>query len=106
MTKARLPTVLPSGAMLMHMRARRRHEIMDTAFEMCGGVDKLVHEMEKSSEGYWEGVKLWAKGAAKPVAIEHTFGESTEDMVDELERSEKAQVIGGNFTEKDDDDAS
>jgi hypothetical protein len=99
MSKPHLPTVLPSGAMLMHMRARRRHEIMDTAFEMCGGVERLVHEMNKNSEGYWEGVKMWAKGAAKPVQIEHTFGESTEDMLDELERSENATVIGGNFTE-------
>lgn len=99
MSKPNLPTVLPSGTMLMHLRARRRHEIMDTVFEMVGGAERLAHEMNKSSEGYWEGVKLWGKGAAKPVSVEHNFGNTTEDMVDELERSEKAQVIGGTFTE-------
>lgn len=95
MSKPRLPTVLPSGQMLMHMRARQRHEIFGTAFEMCGGVDRLVHEANKTTDGYWELVKHYAKGAAKPVAVEHSFGESTEDMVDEADRFENAKVVNG-----------
>lgn len=106
MGKPKLPTVLPSGTLMMHMRASRRHEIFDTWFEMTGGVERLVHVSNKNDANYLEVAKMWAKGAARPIAITDDRGNSTEDMVDEVERSEKAQVIGGNFTEKDDDDAS
>lgn len=106
MARPKLPTVLPSGQMLMHMRASRRHEIMDQWFEMMGGVEKLVAVSERNDANYLEVAKIWAKGIARPMSIVHGSGDSTEDMLEELERSEKAQVIGGTFTEKDDDDAS
>lgn len=102
MSNPKLPLVLPSGTMLMQMRARRRHEIMDTAFEMSGGVERLVHEM-RTPDGFWEGMKLWGKGIARPPStVEHNFGDSTEEMVDELERSERAQVINPDGTPVDD----
>lgn len=106
MGKPKLPTVMPSGQMLMHMRASRRHEIMDVLWTDVGGHERAKAWIEKSDDNYAEFFKMWNKGAARPVAITDDRGSSTEDMIDELERSEKAQVIGGNFTEKDDDDAS
>lgn len=104
MGKPRLPMVLPSGTMLIHMSACRRRRIMDELWESVGGFERAQAWIEKSDANYETFFKDWMKGSARHMQIEHSNAESTEDMVDEVERSERAQVIGGNFTESDDDD--
>jgi hypothetical protein len=84
--------------MLPHMSARRRHEILDTAFEMCGGVERLVHETNRNPESYWEMMKLWGKGLPRAVATEHSVGADVENLLDKLDRAENAKVISGTAT--------
>jgi hypothetical protein len=81
------------------MSARRRHEIMDTVFEMTGGVERLVHQVNKDDASYWEFLKLWGKGLPRVAAVEHgaTVGvETLLEKLDELDRSDNAKVIEGN----------
>lgn len=102
MAHEKLPLILPGGTMLPHMSARRRHEILDTAFEMCGGVERLVHETNRNPESYWEMMKLWGKGLPRAVATEHSATAGVEDLLgklDALERSDNAKVIDGSAVE-------
>jgi hypothetical protein len=90
---------MPSGNMVPFLSARRRHEIMDTAFELTGGVQRLVHEMNRDTEGYWKGMSLWSKGLPRAATTEHTAGTGVEDLLDRLDRADKAKTINGDFTE-------
>lgn len=98
-----LPTSLPGGLLLPFMSARRRHEICDAVFESLGGVERLTHEADKNSEAYWEFIKLWSKGLPRAVATEHSVSEGLEDMLERLDRAERARTIEGEFTEVDKD---
>lgn len=106
-SRPHLPIILPGGDMLPHMSARRRHEIMDTAFEMVGGVERLAHEMNKNTEGYWAGMQLWAKGLPRAVATEHSVNtDSVEKFWDKLDAREKEKkdanapaVVEAEFTD-------
>lgn len=85
-----------------HMSARRRHEIMDTVFEMIGGVERLAHQVDKNDESYWEFMKLWGKGLPRAVATEHSTSANVENLLDKLDaldRSDKATIINGEATE-------
>jgi hypothetical protein len=102
MAHPKLPIALPGGQLMPHMSARRRHEIIDTVFEMVGGVERLAHQVEKNDESYWEFMKLWGKGLPRAVATEHSATASVEgllDKLDALDRSDKATVINGEAVE-------
>ena len=94
---AQLPCSLPGGEMLPHMSARRRHEICDVVFEMIGGVPRLAAEAEKSSESYWEFMKLWSKGLPKVASTEHSVTEGVESLLDKLDAAERAKTIEGAY---------
>lgn len=97
---SRLPIVLPSGQIISHMSARRRNEIMDTVFEMVGGVDRLAHEVERSPEAYWNFMKLWGKGLPRVSSNEHTLGGGVEDLLDRLdEEDRKSRELTVDMTE-------
>lgn len=103
---AKAPITLPGGEIMPYMSARRRHEIMDVAFQMCGGVERLVHEMNRNTEGYWAGVNLWGKGLPRAVATDHSINtKSVEDLWDKLDAREadkkavSAPIIEGSFTD-------
>lgn len=83
--------------MLPHMSAKRRYEILDIAFEMTGGITRLAHEMNKSTEGYWEGMKLWGKGLPKIASTEHSVTEGVESLLDRLDEAERAKTIEGAY---------
>lgn len=99
MSQPKLPLVLPGGQLMPHMSARRRHEIMDTVFEMTGGVERLVHEVNRDRESYWDFMKLWGKGLPRAVATEHSTTPDVENLLDKLDRMENAKVINGEATE-------
>jgi hypothetical protein len=93
---SRLPIVLPSGHIISHLSARRRNEIVDTVFEMVGGVERLAHEVERSPEAYWQFMKLWGKGLPRVSSNEHTMGGGVEDLLerlDEEDRKSKEQQV-------------
>lgn len=88
--------------MMPHMSSRRRHEVCDTVFEMLGGPERLHHEANKSSEAFWEFMKLWGKGLPRAVATEHSVTEGVETLLDKLDAAERAKTIEGAFTEVED----
>lgn len=100
----KLPIALPGGTMMPHLSARRRHEIVDIAFEMVGGVERLVHEANRNPDAYWELMKLWGKGLPRAVATEHNLGKGVEELLDQLDAAESATVINGKVTKRGGDD--
>lgn len=100
----KLPIALPGGTMMPHMSARRRHDILDTVFEMLGGVERLAHEANRNPDAYWEMMKHWGKGLPRAVATEHRIGEGVEELLDKLDAAEHAQVINGKVVSGDDDE--
>lgn len=93
--KPTLPAALPGGTLVPHLSARRRHEIADIVFEMCGGVERLAHEADKNSESYWTFIeKVWAKGLPRAVATEHSASEGVEALLEKLDRADKGTLIG------------
>lgn len=100
MSREKLPIALPGGHLVPHMSARRRSEVVDTVFEQVGGVEKMVAWVEKSDDNYGAFVtKVWAKGMLKNVSTEHHLGGGVEDLLDQLDRAEKATVIDGTLVE-------
>lgn len=97
MSAPKLPVVNAAGDMLPYMSAARRRRALDTVFEMVGGEERMAHEATKSSEGYWNFAKLWAKGPL-PVTqnkTEHSVdGKSVEDMWDKLEKRKAERATG------------
>jgi hypothetical protein len=103
----KFPLTLPGGQLLPFMSARRRHEIVDTVFEMAGGVERLAHVVNKSDENFFEFAKtLWAKGLPRAVATEHNVSESVEDLLTKLDRAENAKTINANVIDVEPDDAA
>lgn len=83
-------TVLPSGALLPHMSARRRNEVVDTVFEMVGGVERMAHEVNRNPETYMDFItKVWAKGLPRVSSAEHTLGGGVEDLLDRLDEEDR-----------------
>lgn len=93
----RLPVVTQAGDMLPYMSAARRRRALDTVFEMVGGEERLAHEATKSSDGYWNFAKLWAKGPL-PVTqnnTEHSVNtKSVEDLWDKLDKRRADAAAG------------
>lgn len=86
---AQLPTSLPGGLMLPHLSARMRTQIIDTVFEMNGGVERFHAWTEKSDENYGEFLKMWAKGASKAVSTEHSVSDGVEALLEKLDEQER-----------------
>lgn len=90
-----LPVAMPGGTLLPHMSARHRTQVFDTAFEMLGGVDRLVAWAEASDENYGDFLKLFARGQAKATTTELTAGSvSVEELLAQLDAGASAKVIG------------
>lgn len=93
------PSSLPSAALLPHMSARYRHEIADVVFQMTGGVERLVHEVNRTPDAYWTFItKVWAKGLPRISHAEIAVSDGVEDLLeklDERDRAENAKVING-----------
>jgi hypothetical protein len=88
-----LPTALPSGSLIPHLSARRRHEVCDIVFEMLGGVEKLHYEAGRDREAYWEFMRLWSKGLPRAVATEHSATEGVENLLAQLEQRKKDRMV-------------
>lgn len=93
----KLPTVTLAGDMLPYMSAARRRRALDTVFEMVGGEERLAHEATKSSDGYWNFAKLWAKGPL-PVTQNNTQhsvdSKSVESLWEKLDKRREAAAAG------------
>lgn len=89
----KLPMGLPGGQLMPHLSARRRHEVLDTVFEMLGGPERLHHEANRDRDAYWEFMKLWGKGLPRAVATEHSVNnESVDELVKKLEARERGII--------------
>lgn len=86
-----LPVALPSGALIPHISARRRTQVVDTVFEMLGGEQGLAAWAEKNKTDFY--TKIWAKGMAKPISIETTNEDSLEGLLRALDGGEHAKVV-------------
>lgn len=83
-----LPIATPEGALLVHASARLRTSIVDTVFQMIGGPERLAAWADRNPGEFY--TKVWAKGMAKPLAIEVTDTGSLEDLIGDLD---KAKII-------------
>jgi hypothetical protein len=45
--------------------------------------------------------KVWAKGLPRAVSNEHNVGAGVEDLLDQLDRADKAKVINGELVDDD-----
>lgn len=60
--------------------------IVDTVFEMSGGVERLADWADRNYGDFIQSV--WVKGLPKAVATEHTVGSGVEDVLARLEAKE------------------
>ena len=91
-----LPVAMPGGSLLPHMSARHRSQVFDTAFEMLGGVDRLVAWAEASDDNYKEFLRLYGRGQARASTTELTTATvSVEELLAQLDAGEHAKVVGG-----------
>lgn len=97
MNTPKLPVVSSAGDMLPYMSAARRRRALDSVFEVIGGEERLAHEATKTSEGYWNFIKLWAKGPlnVQKTQTEHSVdGKSVEDLWEKLEKRKAERAAG------------
>jgi hypothetical protein len=92
----------PAGGLVPFMSARRRHEICDIVFENLGGTARLEHEANRDADSFWKFMALWAKGLPRAVSTEHSATTGVEDLLDRLDRSEKAKTISADYVEVED----
>lgn len=90
MSREKLPIALPGGHLMPHMSARRRSEVVDMVFEQIGGVERMVAWAEKPDNTGDFYTKVWAKGLPKNISTEHNLGGGVEELLDQLDRAEKA----------------
>jgi hypothetical protein len=92
----------PAGGLVPFMSARRRHEICDIVFENLGGTARLEHEANRDGDSFWKFMALWAKGLPRAVSTEHSATTGVEDLLDRLDRAEKAKTISADYVEVED----
>jgi len=98
---------MPNGAMIPHMSARKRTQTIDALFDAAGGFSRALAWIEKSDENYGEFFKgMWAKGAARPISVEHNSGAGLEEMLEKMDRAANAMTIEGTSRSVDDADDS
>lgn len=85
---------MPGGSLLPHMSARLRTETVDALFLSAGGPERALAWINKSDENYGEFfLKVWAKGAARAVTMDHTVNkDSVESLLDALDQRERGKV--------------
>lgn len=96
------PSVLPGGALMPHMSARQRTQVIDALFEATGGFEKAQAWIEKSDDNYAEFFKIWAKGAQRATSVEVSANGDLADIIkrlDEEDRMKAATVIEGTVTD-------
>lgn len=86
----RLPNADADGALYQHV-GRYAGQMVLTAFDMIGGVDRLAAWAEKNPSDFF--TKVFPKVIAKPV--EHTVSEGVEDLLLRLDAADNADVIEG-----------
>jgi hypothetical protein len=84
---------MPGGEMLPHMSARMRTQTIDALFVGSGGFDRALAWIESSDEAYTEFFKIWAKGAVRPTAVEHSMGAGVEEALKKLDEAERRSDI-------------
>lgn len=93
-----LPVSLPEGGLLPHVSARLRRQTIDAVFEMTGGTDRLAAWAQANDDNYRTFVKdMWAPGQAKSANVEVGASKSVEDLLEKLDRAERATLINGEF---------
>ena len=94
-----LPVAMPGGDLLPHMSARRRRQAIDNIYAMVGGEERTVHEIDRDKTGaaYWRFFDAWARGAGRPLSVEHTMNtdsvEALWEKIDAREQDKAGQVI-------------
>lgn len=66
------------------------------AYQLTGGVERLVHEMNRDQDGYWKGIAHLVKLEPREVAVQHNAS-SIEDLIDA--RDKAMGTIEGQYTE-------
>lgn len=91
-----LPTSLPGCDLMPYVSAKRRNQIVDTLFEMLGGVERMQAWAENN---YGDFMAIWAKGLPRNAATEHSLNtDSIENLLAKLDKAENAQLIDGECT--------
>lgn len=91
MTKSlRLPSTDADGNLYQHV-GRYAGQMVITAFDMIGGVDRLAAWAEANPSDFF--TKVFPKVIAKPV--EHTVSEGVEALLERLDGSDRAVLIEG-----------
>lgn len=86
----RLPTTDQDGNLYQHV-GRYAGQMVITAFDMIGGVDRLADWADKNPNEFF--TKVFPKVIAKPV--EHSVSEGVEALLERLDASEHATLIEG-----------
>lgn len=88
-----LPIGLPGGELMPHMSARARTRTIDALFEAAGGFERALAWIDRGDENFGEFfTKVWAKGAAKPVSVEHSASEGVEALLEKLDAAERDTI--------------
>ena len=91
---------MPNGQLIPHMSGRRRTELIDALFEASGGFQRALAWIEKDDVNYGEFFKgMWAKGASRPVSVEHNAGGGLEALLEKIDRDANAKTIDTTYTE-------
>lgn len=88
-----LPIAMPGGAMMPHISARLRTEMIDALFVGSGGFERAQAWIDKSDDNYGEFFKIWAKGAVRSTNVELSADSSVESLLLELDAGQHARVI-------------
>lgn len=96
------PSVIPGGALIPHMSARHRTQLVDALFEAVGGFERAKAHIEASEDNYHDFFMAWMKGQAKAINTEHTASDDLSNLIkrlDQEDRMSNATVIDGTVTE-------
>jgi hypothetical protein len=89
-----LPVAIPGGALMPHVSAKLRTELIDALFVASGGFERAQAWIEKSDENYGEiFLTVWAKGAARSTNVELSADDSVEALLAKLDAGTHAKVI-------------
>lgn len=94
----RLPNTDADGQLYQHV-GRYAGQMVITAFDMMGGVERLADWADKNPDRFFTAV--FPKIIAKPV--EHTVSEGVEHLLEKLDAADRATLIEGTATVISDD---
>lgn len=90
-----LPIAMPGGAMMPHISARLRTEMIDALFIGSGGFDRALAWINASDDNYGDFFKIYAKGAIRSTNVQLEADDSIEALLARLDAGEHATVING-----------